>query len=491
MPRRYASPRRSSALRAGLIAGAVCALLSIALGRSTAAAPVPASGLDRATSAKIDTLAQREIDAGHAPGISLGVGRGDTLLYARGYGEADVAGHVPARPETTYAIGSLTKQFTAAAILLLAQDGRLSIDDALSAYVPELSGSAEITLRELLQQRSGVPDYTRVPGLDPTRTIGWRAFIDDVNRLPAEFAPGSAYRYNNLNYLLLGKVVERASGASLDAFIAKRIARPLHLTSSGMLSARQPEAAGYTRVGNALVPARRWDPSLLGGAGGFVSSVVDLMRWDAALFGGRVLSPPSLALLTTPGGKDNYAMGWVSERRGEEQLLWHNGELGGFQAVNAVLPKRELFVVVLENADGLHAPTLQPDVLARRIIAALEPESAFGEEAAAQEHALPADPALAERVTRWVAQFEAGRIDRAEVTPEMAAALTPALVRRTAVAWAALGALSGIEILGHEQRDALEVYILRLEFARGPFVWKITATRDGKLAGAGDLEPAR
>ncbi|TAM78051.1 class A beta-lactamase-related serine hydrolase [bacterium] len=491
MPRRYASPRLSSVLRAGLIAGALCALFFAVLARSVVAAPAPSPGLDPAMSAEIDALAQREIDEGHAPGISLGVGRGDVLLYARGYGEADVAGHVRARPETAYAVGSLTKQFTAAAILLLAQDGALSIDDALSQYVPEFNGSAEITLRELLQQRSGVPDYTRVPGLDPTQTIDWRAFIGEVNRLPAEFAPGSAYRYNNLNYLLLGKVVERVSGGPLEAFVARRIARPLHLTSTGMLPERQPQAVGYTRLGGAAVPARRWDPSLLGGAGGLVSSAVDLVRWDAALFGGRVLSPSSLAILTTPGGEEDYAMGWVSELRGREHLLWHNGELGGFQAMNAVLPKRGLFVVVLENTDGLNAPALQPDVLARRIIAVLEPGSAFGEGAAVQERALPADPALAARVAMWVRQFETARIDRSGVTPGMDAALTPAVERETAAAWAPLGTLSKIEILGHEQRDALDVYVLRLEFARGPFVWKIAVTRDGKLAGAGSLEPAR
>ncbi|TAM58100.1 class A beta-lactamase-related serine hydrolase [bacterium] len=487
MPKRCASRRRFSA---GLWAAAFCALLWPAVAPGALAAGSAECALQPGAAARIDALVRREIESGHVPGVSLAVGCGGTLLYARGYGEADVARHQPARAGTTYAVGSLTKQFTAAAILLLAQDGALSLGDRLSAYVPELDGSGSITLRDLLQQRSGVPDYTRIPGLEPTQSIGWRAFIAAVNRLPAEFVPGSTYRYNNLNYLLLGRVVERISGESLGAFMARRITNSLGLDATGMLPQTQPQAIGYTLAGGAPVPATPWDPALLGGAGGLVSSAPDLVRWDAALFGG-FLAPASLAAMTEPGGLvDGYAMGWAVERRGGERLLWHDGEVGGFQAANAVLPSRHLYLAVLENADSLHAPTLLPETLLRELLALLEPASAFGGLATAREHPLPADPTLAASVFAWVAQFESARIDRASVTPALAAALTPAALRATAAAWAGLGKPVAVDVLGHERRGELDVYVLRLRFAGGPFVWKISVAGD-RLAGAAGIEPAR
>ncbi|MDE2571920.1 MAG: beta-lactamase family protein [bacterium] len=446
------------------------------------------STLDPQTVARIDALVEHDMEQGVAPGVSIAIARGGRLLYARGYGEADLAQHTAATASTAYAIGSVTKQFTATAILLLQQEHRLSIDHRLSKYVPELRGAGRITLRELLQQRSGVPDYTRIPGLDPIKGMGWSAFIDAVNRLPEEFAPGSAFRYNNLNYLLLGRVVERVAGMPYERFVRERIIWPLHLESTGFLGDGAARATGYARAANGFVPAPIWDASLLGGAGSMTSSALDLVRWDAALQSGELLGPGALMLLEQGASENGYAMGWVSERAGDERLLWHNGEIAGFHAMNAMLASQHLFVAVLVNGDA--APqAVPPERLARQLIGVLAPASALGEEATAQQQGVPADPVLASRVGRWIAQLAAGAIDRTELTPEMNAALTPDLVAKTAAAWGPLGKPTGIEVLGHQGRGDLDSYVLRVEFAQGPFIWKIVVTRDGRLAGAGGLEP--
>ncbi|HVA38881.1 MAG TPA: serine hydrolase domain-containing protein [Candidatus Dormibacteraeota bacterium] len=465
------------------------------LGASSARASVDGhapegSGLPPATAAKIDALLQREIDAGEAPGISIAIARGDDLLYARGYGRRDLTLDAPAGARTVYAIGSVTKQFTATAILLLQEEHRLSIDDRLSTYVPELHGASEITLRELLQQRSGVPNYTRIPGLDLAKGMTWSAFIDAVNRLPAEFAPGAAFRYDNLNYLLLGVVVERASGMPYEQFVRTRIIDPLHLDATGFVDDARPRAVGYTRAGKTFRHATPWSVTLLGGAGSMTSSAVDLVRWDAALQAGRVVSVDDRRLEESPGSDTGYAMGWVDERDGGVRLLWHNGEIAGYHAMNAMLPAWHLAVVVLTNVDGIHGAAAQPERLARRVLGILEPDSPFGEDATAQQHAVPADPALAARVRAWIAQFEAGKIDRSQLTPRLDATLTPDVVARTAESWAPLGTPQEIEVLGHERRSGFDSYVLRIVFEHAPFIWKIAVTRDGKLAGAGGMVPA-
>lgn len=304
-----------------------------------------------------DALMQRYTGAG--PGASLLVVKDGRAVISRGYGMADLEGHVAATPATNYRLASVTKQFIAAAVLLLAEDGKLSLDDSLRKWLPSLPQSdAAITLHEVLDHTSGLPEYEdRIPP-GATRQLD----DEDVLRMLSStdehyFAPGSKYRYSNAGYVLLGLVIERASGTSLQAFLAKRIFKPLHMTHTLMyVAGGGPEvsdrAYGYSEENGTWVRTDQSPASALRGDGGIYSSIEDLAKWDAALYDDRLLSDASRALAfghqveVSPGPPPQYyGFGW----RLMGDVMWHSGESIGFRNAIVRWPKQHLTVVVLSN----------------------------------------------------------------------------------------------------------------------------------------------
>ncbi len=311
--------------------------------------------------AAIDALMQRY--EGEAPGASLLVLEDGAAVVARGYGRADLARDVEAGPATAYRLASVSKQFTAAAILLLAQDGKLGIDDPARKWLPSLpDAAAAITLRQLLTHTSGLVDYEDLmqePYDGQIRDAGVLALLEKENRL--YFAPGSAYRYSNSGYALLALVVERASGMAYPDFLRSRIFQPLGMHGSLAYVAGGPEvphrAFGHSEISGAA-PVERWQrtdqssTSAVLGDGGIYSSIDDLARWDAALCDDRLLSDASRALAFAPHAKvvgegydAHYGFGW----RITGDTLWHSGETIGFRNVIVRWPAQRLTVVLLSN----------------------------------------------------------------------------------------------------------------------------------------------
>ncbi len=321
------------------------------------ALPLLASAADAASrQAAIDQLMQPY--DGDVPGASLLVLKDGKALVRRGYGRADLERGIAAGTDTNYRLASVSKQFTAAAILLLAQDGTLSIDDPVKRWLPSLPAVADaISLRQLLAHTSGVLDYEDLMGASwqgQIRDAGVLALLERENRL--YFPPGTAYRYSNSGYALLALVVERASGMDFPAFLHARIFAPLGMRDSLAYVAGGRDvphrAWGYSQAAQGWERTDQNSYSAVLGDGGIYSSIDDLARWDAAWYDGRLFDDATRALAlgrqvrvdTTPEATW-YGFGW----RIAEGRQWHNGESIGFRNTLVRWPQQHLTVVLLSN----------------------------------------------------------------------------------------------------------------------------------------------
>lgn len=308
--------------------------------------------------------------AGDAPGASVLVLKDGAPAFRRSYGMADVDAGRPASPTTNYRLASISKQFTAASILLLAEDGALSIDDPVRRWLPSLPAATDrVTLRHLLSHTSGLVDYEDLMPPDQTSQV----HDADVLRLLEHedrlyFPAGSDYRYSNSGYALLALVVERASGQRYATFVQDRIFTPLGMTTTRAREDDGPpvtdRAYGYSRIDGHWQRTDQSRTSAVLGDGGIYSSLEDLARWDAALYDDRLLSADSRAQAFAPSTATpepdvaHYGFGW----RLQGGMQWHSGESIGFRNVLLRFPAQRLTVVVLSNRNGP-----EPYALARRI----------------------------------------------------------------------------------------------------------------------------
>lgn len=279
------------------------------------------------------------------------VQRNHHLIYRTAFGYANVKQHTPFTADTPFRIGSISKQFTAAAILLLQQDGKLKTSDPISLYYKNAPASwSSITLRNLLTHTSGIPDFDfgLIYRNSPHRP---EELLRDVVTKPVEFRPGTKFEYSNANYLLLGLVVEQASGEPFCQFLSDRIFRPLHLKHTGCDGGpyrASHRAHGYHPSASGPVQWEDKDLSGTAGAGSLDSTANDLIRWTEALFGGKVLPKASLTEMTTPF-LDGYAYGFSTDGEGAELDISHIGAVDGFYSCLDYLPATKTTVVVLSN----------------------------------------------------------------------------------------------------------------------------------------------
>ena len=318
-------------------------------------AATPESDADLAS--RLDALVADEVADARFAGSVL-VARGDAVLLAKGYGLADRSRGVPNTPRTTYRIGSLTKQFTALAVMQLQEAGRLAVDDPITAHLPDYPTPAKdgvpITLHHLLSHTSGVPDLFRFAS--PMDQAAWPATPQDLAYGIArdhglDFVPGTAWAYSNTGYLLLGLVVERAAGQPYAAYLRDHIFAPLGMRASGFEAAgdaRPCPAAGYLPgFGDVDVSAlTRLDIAFA--AGGMHSTVEDLYRWDRALSAERLASEASLQRLFGPVA-EGYGYGWDSGEVAGRRTVEHNGEIDGFASSILRVVDDGVLVVVLAN----------------------------------------------------------------------------------------------------------------------------------------------
>ena len=300
---------------------------------------------------------------------SVLVAKDDVVLFRESSGWANVEWRIPHTAATKFRLGSVTKQFTAAAILRLAEQGKLALDDPLSKFIPAAPETwRPVTLRQLLAHTGGVPSFTDQPDYRKWKLTS--ATPEDLMRhiadRPLEFPPGEKFKYSNTGYVLLGWVVELASGESYERFLRTQFFEPLGLEDTGYDSNRAllpQRAAGYIRGPKGLLNASFIDMHVPGAAGALYSTTGDMLRWTRALFGGKVLSAASLEQMTTPV-RQNYAFGLTVATVKGRQVIAHSGGIDGFNSRVAYYPESKLTVVVLANVEGPEYTQIADDMAA-------------------------------------------------------------------------------------------------------------------------------
>jgi len=337
--------------------------------------------------AAIDKVAAAAVASGESPGLEVAVIKNGKPVVVKGYGSANLEQHVPVTNNSVFRVGSVTKQFTAVALLLLAEEGKLSVRDKLSKYYPNFPRANDITLDEMLHHTSGIYNYTSAPNFAVDGMIhrSTDEMVEFIGKLPKtqDFEPGTNWSYSNSAYFILGGVVEKAAGEPLAKVFKTRLFGPLGMTHSALDDETEivdGRARGYSGAGpGKFTNAPFISMSIPGGAGSIRSTASDLAKWNAALYGGKILKPASLTAMLTPGKLSNgensgvamakmmkaagapadaassnreygYAL-FLSQEDGHRKVD-HGGGIYGFSASLSEFPDDKTTVVVLSNAIG-------------------------------------------------------------------------------------------------------------------------------------------
>jgi len=326
--------------------------------------------------ARLDALFKPQYKADD-PGATVIVVKNGKTVFRKAYGAADVAAKTPLTPGTVLRLGSITKQFTAVAILMLAEEGKLALNDPITRFFPDYPTQGKvITVEHLLTHTSGIVSYTGKSGYVATmgKDFAVAQMIDGFRNDPLEFEPGTQFSYNNSGYFLLGAIIERVSGTSYASFLEQRIFTPLGMKDTayeGVERSSAPRAIGYSAQEKGFAPAQPLSMSQPYAAGALVSTVDDLAKWDAAIASGKLLKPASWKMAFTsyklsPEKSTDYGYGWGVGTLQGAPMVDHGGGINGFRTHALRLPQQKIFVAVLSNADSGNA---NPEVLAKKAAA--------------------------------------------------------------------------------------------------------------------------
>jgi|DewCreStandDraft_5_1066085.scaffolds.fasta_scaffold00029_124 CubicO group peptidase (beta-lactamase class C family) len=331
---------------------------------------VPVRGGAQDIASKIDEYMNAHVRVNRFSGAIL-VAREGKVLLSKGYGWANAEHEVPNTPQTKFRLGSITKQFTAMAILLLEERGRLKVHDPICTYVPNCPEAwREITIHHLLTHTSGIPNFTNFPDYAKTQCLPEpsppASTLERFRDKPLDFPPGERMSYSNSGYIVLGYILEKVAGESYEAFLRKNIFEPLKMVNTGYDTNRQilkHRASGYTWQGDALINAAYIDMTIPHAAGALYSTVEDLYLWDQALYTERLVSKTSLEKMFTPF-KDDYAYGWIVTTHLGRKVIGHGGRINGFSTFLARYPDDKVLVVVLSNLESAPSGRIARDLAA-------------------------------------------------------------------------------------------------------------------------------
>ena len=373
---------------------------------SAQAQTLPADLIEKIDKVATDTLARTGV-----PSASIAVVKDGQIAYVKAYGDARLEPKTPATPQMRYSIGSISKQFTAAAILLLQEQGKLSLDDKVGRYVPDLTRANEITIRQLLSHTSGYQDYWPqdyvMPGmLKPTDA---QQIMNTWAKKPLDFDPGTKWQYSNTNYVIAGVIVEKVAKMPLLQLLQQRVFNPLGIkstfdTDSGPLTANDPR--GYLRFAlGPLRPAPKEGKGWMFAAGELAMTAEDLAKWDVSVINRTVLKPASYREMETDvllknGLDTHYGLGVDVNQQGGHRAISHGGEVSGFTATNTIFPDDRAAVVVLTNQDAASASGAIAGGIGQILFATND----------------PATPAKLEQAKKIFADLQEGKIDRSLFT---------------------------------------------------------------------------
>ena len=426
---------------------------------------------------KIDKLAVETLAKTGVPSASLAVVKDGKIAYVKAYGDARLEPRTPATPEMRYSIGSISKQFTATAILLLQEQGKLSLDDKVAKFVPDLTRANEVTIRQLLSHTSGYQDYWPQDYVMPMmlQPVTAQKIMDTWAKKPLDFEPGTRWQYSNTNYVIAGVIVEKAAHMPLLQFLSEKVFIPLGMKSvanidEGRLGDTDP--AGYLRY--ALGPLRsapKEGKGWLFAAGELAMPASDLARWDISIMDQKVLKPASYREFSREvqlqnGLGTHYALGVDVNSQGGHRALSHGGEVSGFTAQNVVFPDERVAVAVLTNQDAVSAA----GQIARGIAPLLLTTS---------------DPAMSEKLEQAKKIFEGlqhGTIDRSLFTDNANAYFSEQALKDFASGLAPLGAPQQFVQVNQGLRGGMILRSYRVSFANNRVLSAWTYEMpDGKL----------
>lgn len=320
---------------------------------SSPSGSTPQSGLGMA----VDGVVQSSMQESGVPGMTVAIAKNDTMLYVQGYGVTDLTTRAAIQPKVIFEIGSITKQFTAALIMKLQEQGKLHADDSMATYLPGYGFPAAISIRMLLTHTSGLANYTDFPQLGEwiQKGVTEATVLSAVSQAPLQFQPGTKYSYSNSNFFALGTIIEGITGQSYSTNLDQQIFQPLGLQNTYyVLPPAGLSATGYTNNGVGLQPAILWDRSAAFATGALSTNVYDLVTWDNALRNGMVVSADSFKAMTASNGfvdsgGNSYGFGLALYTFDNHPIMWHSGQIGGFYTENVVFLDSGFTVVVLTN----------------------------------------------------------------------------------------------------------------------------------------------
>ncbi|WP_213805663.1 serine hydrolase domain-containing protein [Granulicella sp. dw_53] len=426
---------------------------------------------------KVDAAVKQVMEKTGVPSASVGIVQGGRVVYTEAFGRARLSPELMAKPEMHYAVGSISKQFTAACVLLLAEDGKLTLDDPVSKWFPELTRANEVTVRNLLTHTSGYEDYAPQDYTIPawTKAIKPLELVHTWAGKPLDFDPGTKWQYSNTNFELAGLIVEKASGMPFWRFLETRVLKPLGLKEVLNLDTdrRRMEPSGYMR--NALGPLR---PTKLEAPGWYFADgalsmpVETLLRWDISVMDQTLLTPASYAafeqeMKLKDGTGTSYGMGVSVGVRNGRRVVSHTGEVGGFVAANAVYPDDKVAVAVLTNQEA----SSTAGQIQRAIAALVLPVAASGDHAEAEA-----------QVKAVLTGLQQGKIDRGLFTADCNFYFTQETIGDFQSSLAPLGEVKTVTEGGESLRGGMTFRSFVVGFSGGTAVTVTTyTTSDGKL----------
>lgn len=431
---------------------------------------------------KIDDYVTARMAERHVPGAAVAVIQKGRVVKIKGYGLASVEFDVPVTVDTVFEIGSVSKQMTAAAIMLLVEDGKVRLDEKISAYLPNTPESwKDVTVRHLLTHTSGIKSYSSLDGFELFRRLTVSQFITKLAPHPLEYTPGERNIYSNSGFNLLALIVESRSGMKYIDFMKKRIFQPLGMNKT---TDRDPQfivkkrANGYEWERDHLA-GRDGSLTDLTGAGSIVSTIGDMAKWARAVNGNSFLKPSSKTewwkkFVFNNGKESPYGFGWrIGETRGHK-TVGHTGQTSGFGAAHFRYPDSDTVVVVLTNigeigVGGAIATGVAKLLIPTMSLRAMKP-------VAAQE------PGIGEKVSLALKARLANRPDPSLMTAAHIRSISTTRAKESNERIASFGQIKKLDLVGVDKTDGRTVYLYKADTGRRLFLWRVVLDAEGKVS---------
>ena len=430
---------------------------------------------------KVDRHIKGVMQKQNVPGISVAVVKEGKIIHANGYGLANVEHQIPVKPETVFQSGSVGKQFTATAVMMLVEEEKINLDEKISKYLGKVPDSwKNITVRHLLTHTAGLTDYPKE--FDFRRDYAEDELLKIAQKIPTAFAPGEKFQYSNLGYLTLGILIGKVSGKFYGDFLQERIFKPLGMTTARVITEADivpNRAAGY-RLADGELKNQVWVSPVLNTTadGSLYLTALDLAKWDAALYGETLLKKASLEQMWTPvkinnGKSQNYGFGWSVGKVNNHRLISHGGAWQGFMAYIGRYIDDKFTVIILVNRAGFNV-----EKLGAEIAAIYNPQLAPPVLKAIDDK----EPQFTARAKDILQKLVENVADREQFTPEAKAELFPDRVKQAGGILKNLGALEKIELVERTDENNLRLYRYRLVYKESKLIYTLQITAEGKIA---------